>query len=147
MPRGGKLAGDIIRAAQTVTVLQIKNPIALQIAQSLFLRIGPDLTRAIDKMIASANASRHSYAPDTATVQEQGYDIYVDPWFYIAAPAGVPDDAKAALHDAITAALSSDAAKEAIMNAMHTEQSMAGPDETRAMLDAGLTNVGTLFGK
>lgn len=99
------------------------------------------------KMIASANASRHSYAPDTATVQEQGYDIYVDPWFYIAAPAGVPDEAKAALSGAISAALSSDAAKEAIMNAMHTEPSMAGPDETRAMLDAGLTNVGTLFGK
>lgn len=99
------------------------------------------------KMIASANASRHSYAPDTATVQEQGYDIYVDPWFYIAAPAGVPDEAKAALSGAISAALSSDAAKEAIMNAMHTEPSMAGPGETRAMLDAGLTNVGTLFGK
>ena len=38
------------------------------------------------KMIASANASRHSYAPDTMTVQEAGFDIYVDPWFYIAAP-------------------------------------------------------------
>lgn len=99
------------------------------------------------KMIASANASRHSYAPDTATVQEQGYDIYVDPWFYIAAPAGVPDEAKMALTGAISAALSSDAAKEAIMNAMHTEPSMAGPDETKAMLEAGLTNVGTLFGK
>ncbi|WP_375173956.1 tripartite tricarboxylate transporter substrate binding protein [Pseudooceanicola sp.] len=99
------------------------------------------------KMIASANASRHSYAQDVATVQEQGYDIYVDPWFYIAAPAGVPDDAKMALSKAISDALASDAAKEAIMNAMHTEPSMAGPDETKAMLEAGLTNVGTLFGK
>lgn len=99
------------------------------------------------KMIASANASRHSYAPDTATVQEQGYDIYVDPWFYIAAPAGLPDDAKESLTAAISGALASDSAKEAILNAMHTEPSMAGPDKTKAMMEAGLVNVGTLFAK
>lgn len=99
------------------------------------------------KMIATANASRASYAPDTATVQEQGYDIYVDPWFYIAAPAGLPDDAKTALSKAISAALATETAKTAIENTMHTEPSMAGPDETRAMMDAGLKNVGTLFGK
>jgi tripartite-type tricarboxylate transporter receptor subunit TctC len=99
------------------------------------------------KMIASANASRHSYATDVATVPEQGYDIYVDPWFYIAAPAGLPEDAKEALSGAISAALASDATKEAIMNSMHTEPSMAGPEETKQMLVDGLANVGTLFGK
>lgn len=99
------------------------------------------------KMIASANASRHSYATDVATVPEQGYDIYVDPWFYIAAPAGLPEDAKEVLSGAISAALESDATKEAIMNSMHTEPSMAGPEETKQMLVDGLANVGTLFGK
>jgi tripartite-type tricarboxylate transporter receptor subunit TctC len=99
------------------------------------------------KMIASANASRHSYAPDTATVQEQGYDIYVDPWFYIAAPAGLPEDAKTAISKAISDALAADATKEAIMNTMHTEPSMAGPEDTKMMLKAGLENVGMLFGK
>jgi len=99
------------------------------------------------KMLASANASRHPYAEDVATVQEQGFEIYVDPWFYIAAPAGLPEEAKTALSEAISGALSADATKEAIMNAMHTEPSMAGPEETRKMLDEGLTNVGTLFGK
>lgn len=99
------------------------------------------------KMIASANASRHSYATDVATVPEQGYDIYVDPWFYIAAPAGLPEDAKEALSGAISSALASDATKEAIMNSMHTEPSMAGPEETKQMLVDGLANVGTLFGK
>ncbi len=99
------------------------------------------------KMIASANASRHSYAPDTATVQEQGHDIYVDPWFYIAAPAGLPEEAKMAISKAISDALASDATKEAIMNTMHTEPSMAGPEDTKMMLEAGLKNVGTLFGK
>jgi tripartite-type tricarboxylate transporter receptor subunit TctC len=99
------------------------------------------------KMIASANASRHGYAPDAATVQEQGYDIFVDPWFYIAAPAGLPGDAQKALSEAISAALASDAAKEAIMNTMNTEPSMDGPEETKAMLESGLENVGKLFGK
>ena len=98
-------------------------------------------------MIASANASRHNYAPDTATVQEQGYDIYVDPWFYIAAPAGLPEDAKMAISKAISDALAADATKEAIMNTMHTEPSMAGPEDTKMMLKAGLENVGMLFGK
>lgn len=99
------------------------------------------------KMIASANASRHTYAPDTATVPEQGFDIYVDPYFYIAAPAGLPAEASEALNNAISAALASDAAKTAIMNAMHTEPSTKGPAETKQMLVDGLANVGTLFGK
>jgi tripartite-type tricarboxylate transporter receptor subunit TctC len=99
------------------------------------------------KMLASANAIRHPYAPDVPTVQEQGFDIYVDPYFYIAAPAGLPEEAKTALHDAISAALAAPSTKEAIMNTFHTEPSDKGPEETRAMLDEGLVNVGTLFGK
>lgn len=107
----------------------------------------PSLEAGDVKMLASANASRHSYAPDTATVQEQGYDIYVDPWFYIAAPAGLPDDAEEALSQAIADALGSDTVKEAIASAMNTEPSDMGPAETKAMLEDGLKNVGTLFGK
>ncbi len=99
------------------------------------------------KMIASGNASRHSYAPDTKTVQEQGFDIYVDPYFYIAAPAGLPDDAKQALSAALHAAINSDATKTAIVNAMQTEPSDLGPDGTRKMMDDGLANVKKLFGK
>ena len=107
----------------------------------------PSLEAGDVKMLASANAQRHSYAPDVPTVQEQGYDIFVDPWFYIAAPAGLPDDVHQALADAMRSALQSDALKNAIKTTMHTEPSDKGPDETRAMLDAGMKNVGTLFGK
>lgn len=99
------------------------------------------------KMIASANETRHSYAPDTATVKEQGFDIYVDPYFYIAGPAGMSDDAKSALANALAAAISSDSARAAITNAMHTDPSDFGPAETKEMLVSGLKNVGTLFGK
>lgn len=107
----------------------------------------PSLESGEVKMLASANAQRHSYAADVPTVQEAGYDIFVDPWFYVAAPAGLPDDAHQALADAMQSALQSDALKTAIESTMHTEPSDKGPDETRAMMDAGLKNVGTLFGK
>jgi tripartite-type tricarboxylate transporter receptor subunit TctC len=107
----------------------------------------PYLESGALKMIASANASRHTYAPNTATVQQQGFDIYVDPWFYIAAPKGLPPDAKAALAGALAAALKTDTVRKAITQTMHTEPADMGPAQTRAMLDAGLKNVATLFGK
>jgi len=99
------------------------------------------------KMIASANAGRHSYAPDTPTVREQGYDIYVDPVFYIAAPAGLGDDVQSVLSDALLAAMNADTVRDAIQNALHTEPSGDGPEATRAMMDDGMKNVATLFGK
>lgn len=99
------------------------------------------------KMLASANATRHSYAQDVATVQEQGTEIYVDPYFYLATPDGLPEGAHKALSDALAASLSSDAVKEAVMNAFHTAPINLGPDGTKAMLTDGLSNVATLFGK
>lgn len=107
----------------------------------------PSLQAGDVKMLASANAQRHGYAPDAATVQEQGYDIFVDPWFYVAAPKGLPEDAKDALAEAMAAALASDTLKNAIENAMNTEPSDKGPDGTAQMLNDGLVNVGKLFGK
>jgi len=99
------------------------------------------------KMIATANADRASYAPDTPTVKEAGYDIYVDPWFYIAAPDGLPEDARTALSDALAAALASEKVTKAIEQAMHTEPAAKGPAETKKMMEDGLKNVGALFGK
>jgi tripartite-type tricarboxylate transporter receptor subunit TctC len=97
------------------------------------------------KMLASANAERHSYAPDTPTVIEQGYNYYVDPWFYIAAPKGLPDDAKAALVQALDAAINSAEATEVIENAMQTEPVNIGPDATLEMLVKGVDDVGALL--
>tara|TARA_R110002049_G_scaffold152824_2_gene316947 strand:- start:3198 stop:4136 length:939 start_codon:yes stop_codon:yes gene_type:complete len=99
------------------------------------------------KMIASANASRHGYAPDTQTVVEQGYEIYVDPYFFIAAPAGLPADTKAALAEALHNAINSEAARKAIVNALKTDPSDLGPDGTQNMLVEGVGNVKKLFGK
>lgn len=99
------------------------------------------------KMLASANATRHSYAGDVATVQEQGTDIYVDPYFYLATPDGLPEDAHKALSDALAASLSSADVKEAVKNTFHTDPINLGADGTKEMLQNGLKNVAVLFGK
>jgi tripartite-type tricarboxylate transporter receptor subunit TctC len=98
------------------------------------------------KLLASANADRHSYAPDVPTLREQGYDLYVDPYFYFAAPAGLPDDARAGLSEALANAIASDPVREIVENALLTSVNNLGPDGTASMLDEGLVNVGTLFG-
>ena len=97
------------------------------------------------KMIASVNADRHSYAPDTATVIEQGYNYYVDPYFYIAAPKGLPDDAKTALAKAIDDAIHSPAALDVIKNTIQTEPKNLGPDGTMKMLVDGVNDIGVLL--
>ncbi|MEM8849045.1 MAG: tripartite tricarboxylate transporter substrate binding protein [Pseudomonadota bacterium] len=99
------------------------------------------------KMIASANQARHSYAPDTATFQEAGYDAYVDPFYFLAARDGIPEDARAALIAAINAAVNSEAVGEVIRNAATTEPLNLGPDGTREMMESGLVNVQALFGQ
>ncbi len=97
------------------------------------------------KMLASANATRHAYAPDTMTLIEQGWDIYTDPFFYIAAPAGLPDDAKGALASALSDAIASTTVNEIVVNALKTETSNLGADGTRTMLDDSLEVVGVLL--
>ena len=99
------------------------------------------------KMLASANAERHSYAPDTPTLREQGYDLFVDPWFYFAAPAGLTAEAKSALSAALDAAIGSNAVGELVARAMHSEARNLGADGTREMMEAGLGGVQRLFGQ
>lgn len=99
------------------------------------------------KMLASANASRHGYAPDVPTVREQGFDIYVDPYFYFATPAGLSPEAKAALAKAIANAVASETVTTAIQNAFKADPTDLGPEGTKKMMVDGLANVGKLFGK
>jgi tripartite-type tricarboxylate transporter receptor subunit TctC len=97
------------------------------------------------KMLASANATRHSYAPDTPTLIEQGWDIYTDPYFYIAAPAGLPDAARDALASALNMAIASEGVSTVIVNALRTEASNLGAEGTEKMLTDGLDVVRLLL--
>ena len=98
-------------------------------------------------MIASMNNTRHNYAPDTPTLQEQGYDIYVDPVFFFATTKGSPDEARAALVAALAAALDSEEVKTVVMNSLKSPITNLGPDGAEEMMRSGVVNVGALFGK
>ncbi len=99
------------------------------------------------KLLASANATRHSYADSVPTLVEQGWDIYTDPYFYIAAPAGLPADARDALSVALSEAIASDDVSGLVKNAFKTDPSNLGPDGTKKMMTDGLKVTGVLLGK
>lgn len=99
------------------------------------------------KMLASANSERHDYAPDVKTLQEQGYDLFSDPWFYLAAPAGLPDKAKTALAGALDKALQTKEVRKIVANTLSSQPVNLGPDGTKQMIVEGMDGVRVLFGE
>ncbi|MEY8841839.1 tripartite tricarboxylate transporter substrate-binding protein, partial [Cribrihabitans sp. XS_ASV171] len=99
------------------------------------------------KMIASMNDTRHNYAPDTPTLPEQGYDIYVDPVFFFATTAGTDAEARAALTEALSEALASEEVATVVMNSLKSPIVNLGAEGTREMMMNGLANVANLFGQ
>lgn len=107
----------------------------------------PYLEKGDIKMLASANSERHDYAPDTETLLEQGYNLFSDPWFYFAAPAGLPEEARTALAEALDRALQTDQVKKVVSNTLSAQPRNLGPSGTREMFDDGMGGVKVLFGK
>jgi tripartite-type tricarboxylate transporter receptor subunit TctC len=97
------------------------------------------------KMLGVATQERHSYSPDTQTLVEQGYPYSVEPYFYLAAPAGLEAEAKAALAKALDDAIKSTGLDQLIENVMQTKASNLGPDGTTAKLINGLADASKLI--
>lgn len=97
------------------------------------------------KMLAVATQTRQDYSPDTTSLIEQGYPYSVEPYFYLAAPRGLPDGAKQELAKALDAAINSDALAELITNVMFTVPTNLGPDGTQHKLSSGLAAVEELI--
>ncbi len=97
------------------------------------------------KMIAVGNNARHDYAPDTQTFVEQGYNAYVDPYWFLAMTAGTDPAAVKAIAAAVDAAVNSDAVAEIVANAASSTPLNLGSDGTKKMLVEGLDNVRVLF--
>jgi len=90
------------------------------------------------KMIAVANENRHAYAPDVMTVAEQGYGVYLDPYFYIATTKGTPPAILEALSNAISNALETDEVVKIVRNAAKTSVLNLDPAATQNMMVDGL---------
>jgi tripartite-type tricarboxylate transporter receptor subunit TctC len=97
------------------------------------------------KMIAAFGKDRFSYAPETKTLIETGYNFYLDPYYYLVAPKGLPADVKATLADVFDKAIHSDKVKTAIANTLKAQPYNLGPDGTYKMLSDGVKDVKVLI--
>jgi tripartite-type tricarboxylate transporter receptor subunit TctC len=99
------------------------------------------------KVIASANRSRLSYAPDVKTFVENGVDAFVDPVFFLAMTKGTDPAAVAAIAKAMDEAVKSDEIAEIVMNAVKGKPINMGPEGTHQMMIDGLSAAKVLFTK
>lgn len=96
------------------------------------------------KVIASMSKDRHAYAPDAKTLMENGFDLYLEPYFYIAAPKGLPEPVKAALADAFDQAIRSESVTAGLKNAMQVAPLNLGPEGTYDMMQQGAVAINDL---
>ncbi len=97
------------------------------------------------KLIASLNKTHHSYAPKVKTLIENGFNYYVDPYFYLVAPKGLPKNVKATIVKVVDDSLKSAEVKKAVNNVMKVDPVNLGPEGTRKMLEDGVIDIGSLI--
>lgn len=86
------------------------------------------------KVIASITRTRHPVAKDQETLVEQGYNYFMEPYFFFAAPKGLPDNVKTSLAEAVAGAVDSEAVKEILHNRMNIPPVNLGPNGTAEMM-------------
>lgn len=99
------------------------------------------------KVIAGANQSRLSYAPDVRTFIESGVNAYVDPVFFLAMRAGTDPAAIEAISSAIDEATKAPEFAKIVQNAVKGDPINMGTDGTKQMMVDGLANAKILFAK
>ncbi|MDT8377906.1 MAG: tripartite tricarboxylate transporter substrate binding protein [Desulfotignum sp.] len=93
------------------------------------------------KMIGVYNKERHAHAPEVKTLLEDGYDYYIDPYYYIAAPKGLPDNVKTTLAQVFDNAINSEKVAESLSDTLKAKPHNLGPEETRKMLTDGENDI------
>ncbi len=97
------------------------------------------------KMIGIYNKGRHTYSPETKTLIESGYNYYIDPYYYIAAPKGLPANIKEALAKAFDEAINSEQVKKALFNALKAKPVNLGPADTAKLFAGGADDIKALI--
>jgi tripartite-type tricarboxylate transporter receptor subunit TctC len=99
------------------------------------------------KVIAGANQSRLTYAPDVKTFTESGVPAYVDPVFFLAMTKGTDPAAVAAIAAAIDEATKAPEFAEIVQNAVKGAPINMGAEGTHKMMVDGIANAKILFAK
>ncbi|MBW2027773.1 MAG: tripartite tricarboxylate transporter substrate binding protein [Deltaproteobacteria bacterium] len=97
------------------------------------------------KMIAAFGKDRYAYAPETKTLIESEYKFYLDPYYYLVAPKGLPASVKATLVKVFDKAIHSDRVKTALWNTLKVAPHNLGPDGTFRMLSNGVRDIKTVI--
>lgn len=92
------------------------------------------------KILAVATDTHQAYSPETTTLIEQGFNYSLNPYFYLAAPKGLPENIKTALAAALDEALKSDMVTNLIENTMKTKAHNLGPQGTEEKLKNNLAS-------
>ncbi|MDB5898954.1 MAG: putative Bug-like extracytoplasmic solute binding receptor, family [Ramlibacter sp.] len=89
------------------------------------------------KVISSASAFRLPWFPDVPTIREQGYDIAISGIIGVAAPKGIPEDARKTLEAAIHKVVSSNEYKGFLANDFGIKNYPANSTEFARLIDNG----------
>lgn len=97
------------------------------------------------KMITVFNKHHHSYSPDTTTLIENGFNYYMDPYFFLATPKGLPENVKNILVTALDKAINSESVEKGLYNTLHTKPHNLGTEGTYKMMTEGLNDLGKII--
>ncbi|MCJ7871286.1 tripartite tricarboxylate transporter substrate binding protein [Phaeobacter sp. J2-8] len=99
------------------------------------------------KVLASVGPERLSHTPDALTFIESGYDVFIDPVWYIATTAGTDPAALDALRAAVDAAIKDPRVVEIVQNMTKADPINLGAEGTREMMVGGMAVAEKLAGK
>lgn len=99
------------------------------------------------KVIASASPERLSHTPDAKTFIESGYDVFIDPVWYMATTVGTNPTALKALREALNNSLSDKRVVEIVKNMTKADPINLGAEGTKKMMVEGMAVAKKLAGK
>ncbi|BCJ60309.1 ABC transporter substrate-binding protein [Micromonospora endophytica] len=97
------------------------------------------------RILAVLAPERVSSLPDVPTGKEQGVDVVIGGWGLMGAPAGLPDEVKQRLAEAVNKAASSQAFKDVMTKAGNTPLATS-PDEATQFTQSEYDRFGQIYG-
>ncbi|MER5456285.1 tripartite tricarboxylate transporter substrate binding protein [Micromonospora sp. NPDC002389] len=97
------------------------------------------------RILAVLAPERVSSLPEVPTAKEQGVDVVIGGWGLMGAPAGLPDEVRQRLADAVRKAASSEAFKDVMTKAGNTPLATS-PDEASQFAQTEYDRFGQIYG-